>query len=120
MGDSRITQKTSQLSSYFVRRQNIEPSVVEGRNYTSETLFYMTPANRADEIATKITDKYGDYKFALIEICAGIGGNTMAFADNSNIGLVISYEEKEDRRLMLKRNIKMYGDNLACKVIVPD
>lgn len=120
--DERFKEKYTQFDAYFATRNGIDvtKNLQPGINYTAQTLFYMTPPKRADKIATDICKLYGDSQFIVIEICSGIGGNTLAFASNPQIAAVISYEVDPDRRLMLKRNIKLYGDEMSCKVAVPD
>lgn len=103
------------LYTYFGVRNGIRGNPVEGKNFTKETLTYMTSKNRADQITSMIIEKmysYGqDVPFGVFECCAGIGGNTMSFLDNRLIKWVVSYEILPERSAMLENNIKMY--NLA-------
>jgi len=100
------------IDSYFGVRNNIRGNPIENKNYTLETLTYMTSRNRADEITNLIVDKMKLEKkkipFGIFECCAGIGGNTLSFLDNPNISWVVSYEILPERRAMLTENIKMY------------
>lgn len=120
--DERFKEKYTQFDAYFATRNGVSVTkkLRPGINYTAQTLFYMTPPKRADKIAADICKLYGDSEFIVIEICSGIGGNTMAFASIPQIAAVISYEVDPDRRLMLKKNIKLYGDEMSCKVAVPN
>lgn len=112
--------RSKYLDGFFPKRGGIKPSPIKDWNYTEETLSYMSPAARADEITTRLTQLYGDKPFLLIDATAGIGGNTLSFLEKKQIGLVISYEADEDRRRMLKRNIQSYGEAFTSKSIVPD
>ncbi|CAH6418777.1 Hypothetical protein POVN_LOCUS499, partial [uncultured virus] len=100
--------------------------VIEGRNYTNETLTYMTPPVRANAIVDEFVKLYRPFleakdglkQFLVIEVCAGMGGNTVAFLERKEIGLVVAYEKRDERRLMLRRNIQAYG--LGDKAFVAD
>src|SRR5438105_8598798 len=88
---------------------SIDP--VENINYTQETLRYMTPPKRADEITDLIVEKFQLDGITIYESNGGIGGNTMSFLDNSRIRKVISYEIVPERFQMLANNIKAYQFN---------
>ncbi len=114
---SRQPKKRAQyVPGYFPPRNGVTPVVKEGRNYTEKTLSYMTPAVRADRITADLVRLMEGHPFALVEVCAGMGGNTVSFLSNDKIGMVISYEIDPSRRVMLERNITAY--KLGAKSIV--
>jgi dsRNA-specific ribonuclease len=92
----------------FGTRNGITPKLEPVKNYTAETIKYMTPYARANEVTQGIVDRMPVRPFTVVECCAGIGGNTLSFLENPNIDKVISYEILPDRRLMLKNNIAAY------------
>ena len=99
------------LDGFFLVRNDRKVKPVEFENYTEETLHYMTSGNRANEITRIITDrmlKKGFANFDILEICSGIGGNTMSFADNNSINHIMAFEKSEDRRCMLYNNLSLY------------
>ena len=95
------------LDTFFGKRNNIEGKPVEGKNYTQETLTYMTSRNRADDITKTISNKI-DGSFEVIECCGGIGGNSLSFLDNPKVTRLTVFEIDSDRRKMLKNNLEMY------------
>ena len=108
------------LDGFFGTRNGITLDPKEGVNFTLETLTYMTSRSLADRITNMIVDCMGPTRspFRVVECCAGIGGNTLSFLDNPNIGLVASYEINPTRRAMLRNNINAY--KLQDKSYVPD
>lgn len=94
--------KSQHVKSYF--RNDLNP--IENENFTNETLAYMTPYTKAQKLASIIEGFGGKY---VIDANAGIGGNTTAFASNSSIRNVISYEVVENRWKMLHNNISLYN-----------
>ena len=115
---------TPYVDSFFPERRGQRFDPIEGRNFTKETLTYMCPANLADRVTTGMVSRLPSppptegAKILIVEVCGGLGGNTCSFLAEDAIGLVITYERNEHRRLMLKRNIQAY--NLGNKAIVPD
>jgi dsRNA-specific ribonuclease len=96
------------------------------RNFTTETLTYMTPDARAKKIVESIMSRYTTLELVpgttdkftvvtptdpalVIEICGGIGGLTLGLAAEPRVGLVMAFEPKADRQLMFKRNMMVYG-----------
>lgn len=96
------------LDCYFGKRNGKKLTPQDGLNYTEETLSYMASSARANEISKLVSAFMKDKPVHLIDVCAGIGGFTMAFLDNSKIKKVISYELDSDRRDILSRNLKDY------------
>jgi dsRNA-specific ribonuclease len=114
-----MSQKTKEyIDTFFGTRNGIKGTPVENVNYTEETLTYMTPKNRGDEIVKIIVDrmKQRQFKipFGVFECCAGIGGNTLSFLDSPSVEWTVSYEISPERRDMLRRNISMYKLESRC------
>jgi dsRNA-specific ribonuclease len=109
------------LETFFGLRNGVTPSPVEGKNYTLETLKYMTSFNRANEMTQIIISEMksmGKETFQIYDASAGIGGNALSFADSPSISKVFAYDILADRREMLKNNVDMY--NFAEKLEVLD
>jgi dsRNA-specific ribonuclease len=105
-----VKDLTPYVDSFLPERRGTRFNPVEGRNFTKETLTYMCPANIADRVTTGMVAQLpSPAKILILDVCSGIGGNSCSFLANDAIGLVISYEKVNDRRLMLKRNINAYG-----------
>ena len=107
------------IDTFFGVRNGIKGNPVENVNYTIETLTYMTSHNRADEMTKVIVEEMKSLGYNIFDVWengAGIGGNTMSFAENANVRHITSYEILKDRREMLKRNLEMY--NLLNKVTI--
>lgn len=109
------------FASYYFEPRNgykFQYSPINGRNFTNETLHYMTKPNIAVDIMNNIEAYTQGQKILMIEVCAGIGGNTLEFLSRKNTTIVFSFEQNEDRAVMLQRNILGYG--LGDKAIVYD
>lgn len=116
---SNKTYLKQHLNDFFGTRNGITLQPQENVNYTLETLADMTPHNVADRITQIIIEQMQpNTPILLIECCAGIGGNTLSFLENANVGAVASYELRPDRRQMLKNNIQAY--NLGAKAAVQE
>ncbi len=110
--------KTIYADTYFPMRNGIKPVVKNGRNFDNDTLFYMSKPKVAQYIADKIEAFTFGRPYFLIEICSGIGGNTLEFLSRKNCASLIAFERDKKRSLYLKRNIKAY--NYDDKAIVID
>jgi len=111
-------QQKEYIDTFFGTRNGIKGNPVENVNYTAETITYMTPKNRGDEIVKIIVDRIKERQlkipFGVFECCAGIGGNTLSFLDSPNVEWTVSYEINTERRDMLRRNISMYKLESRC------
>jgi dsRNA-specific ribonuclease/16S rRNA G966 N2-methylase RsmD len=101
---------TDKWKSYFPVRNGIKPETFlkEGRNYTNETLNYMSKARIARTITDKVESYLNDSKYLLVDMTAGIGGNVIEFLSRKNCSTVMAFEREPMRRLMLQRNIQGY------------
>ena len=109
-----MTHLTPQyLNSFFGKRNNIFINPIPYRNFTEETLRYMTPKVRANEITNILFDflyKIGIYNnIIIIDATAGIGGNILSFLDDYRIHKVIGYEILKERYDILKNNLSDYN-----------
>lgn len=85
-----------------------------GVHYTETTLRQMTPVRKATMVSllcNRIMADRGITRYALVDACAGAGGNTMAFCANPAVGTLYAYEADEAVFRLLKRNI---GSLSAC------
>lgn len=113
MATQTVSSKSPSRSNF--KNTYFPPGVetVEGTNFTEETLAYMTPYKKANNLARTVGKIFkAQY---VIDASAGIGGNTLGFALHNDIKKVISYEAKRDRWEMLSNNIALY--NLGEKVL---
>lgn len=99
------------LDEYFGLRNKHTLEAKEGVNYTPAALATMTPKRVADNITREIVNRMpvSARPFTVFDACAGIGGNTLSFAENPSIGLVYAFESRPDRRAMLETNLQAYG-----------
>jgi dsRNA-specific ribonuclease/16S rRNA G966 N2-methylase RsmD len=100
--------KTVYADTYFPERNGIKPVVKNGRNFDNDTLFYMSKVKVARYIADKIESFTFNKPYFVIEICSGIGGNTLEFLSRKNCATVVAFERDKRRSLYLKRNIIAY------------
>lgn len=101
-----VQNKSQYKHSLFPELKDKSKELIDGINYTEETLNYMSSAKRANELTKKIIEYFTpEY---IIDASAGIGGNTLSFALDSQIKKVISYEALRDRWVMLHNNVKLY------------
>jgi dsRNA-specific ribonuclease len=113
--ESMAEKAAEYLNLYLPPRDEAKLVIVEGRNYTVDSLVEMIPASRADEITERLVKLYSR-PFLVVETNAGTGSNTISLLSNKRVGLVFAYEENTDKALMLKRNITAY--NLGHKAVV--
>jgi len=100
--------KTQYADTYFPERNGIKPVVKDGRNFDNDTLFYMSKPKVAQYIADKVESFTFGRSYFLIEICSGVGGNTLEFLSRKNCASLIAFERDKKRSLYLKRNITAY------------
>lgn len=99
------------IDHFFGIRNKRSFRPVEGVNYTLETLSYMTPESIARNITDDIVKRMPtpSRPFFVFECCAGIGGNTLSFAENPAVQGVYAFERDEKRQEMLRQNVNAYG-----------
>jgi hypothetical protein len=98
------------VNTFFGSRNGRFINLTEGVNYTLETLTYMTPKSRADEITRYILSRCLEKSSGIIiDATAGIGGNLFSFIDSGKFKLSIAYEINPSRREMLRLNLLSYG-----------
>jgi dsRNA-specific ribonuclease len=110
--------KTIYADTYFPERNGIKPVVKDGRNFDNDTLFYMSKPKVAQYIADKVESFTFGRPYFMVEICSGVGGNTLEFLSRKNCASLIAFERDKKRSLYLKRNIIAY--KLDDKAIVID
>ena len=116
-----MVQTKEKINCYFGKlKDGTIPKVVEGVNYTPETLIYMTPNVRSVEIMNEIVKRVPSTKrpFNLIETCAGIGGDTITAANNPYISSVITYECEKTRADILINNLKLF--DIDYEIVKPE
>lgn len=93
--------------------QYIDTFFPEPRNnieYDEETLHYMVPHRRGDEIFNElISAARGSFSGVVYDLTGNIGGATLAAARNSEVTKIFTYEKEENRREMLSKNVQNYG-----------
>ena len=100
--------KTWQSGAYFDEKNGIKPIVKAGRNFDNDELFYMSKPRVSRYIANKIESITFNKPYFMIEICAGIGGNTTEFASRKNCATIMAFERDTQRSIYLQRNLKAY------------
>jgi dsRNA-specific ribonuclease len=97
------------VQHYFGKlKDGSDPILKDGINYTLETLSYMTPYSRSINFIEEIIKRVPERPFDIIEACAGIGGDTINFAQSPYVGSVITYECEKSRTDILINNLKLY------------
>jgi dsRNA-specific ribonuclease len=107
----KMEAKKEFLHLFFPKINGRSFKPVEKRNYTVETLSYMS-SPRLTSIINEQINKYlpnKNHKYNLIECCSSIGGDTFGFLSNPNINKVIAHEINPIRRDILKNNLNDYG-----------
>jgi dsRNA-specific ribonuclease/16S rRNA G966 N2-methylase RsmD len=100
--------KTWQSGAYFNEKNGVRPIVKPGRNFDNDELFYMSKPRVSIYIANKIESITFNKPYFMIEICAGIGGNTTEFASRKNCATIMAFERDKQRSIYLQRNLKAY------------
>lgn len=84
------------------------PTLELNRNFTNESLKFMSHPWMAEFIANNIEAFTRRAHYFVIDVGAGIGGNTLQFLSRKNTAAVLSIEKNKERSVMLKRNIVAY------------
>lgn len=84
------------------------PNIELNRNFTNESLKFMSHPWVAEFIANNIEAFTRRAHYFVIDVGAGIGGNTLQFLSRKNTAAVLSIEKNRERSVMLKRNIVAY------------
>jgi dsRNA-specific ribonuclease len=84
------------------------PTLELNRNFTNESLKFMSQSWVAEFIANNIEAFTRRAHYFVIDVGAGIGGNTLQFLSRKNTAAVLSIEKNRERSVMLKRNIVAY------------
>ena len=112
----RKEKTLSQFAHHFfpqtVSRGMVRPTV----HFTEEALKQMTPYKKALVITNLICSLMPSSRFNILEVCAGIGGNTIAFAKCASINSVVSFESDCAVAEMLKANLKLTNTSSFVKV----
>jgi hypothetical protein len=96
------------FAHHFFPPGTTRAAVAPGRNYTEDALRQMTPYTKAVSIATLVA-AHMPRRFNVLEVCAGVGGNTMAFARTPGVHAVVSYESDAATADMLVANLALAG-----------
>lgn len=103
----RREKTLSQFAHHFfpepVHRGMVRPTI----HYTEDALKQMTPYKKAVAITDLICNLMPTSHFNILEVCAGIGGNTMAFAKCGSVNSVVCFESDSTVAGMLRENLKL-------------
>lgn len=79
-----------------------------GVHYTEDALRQMTPYRKARAIVELVARRM-PRQFNVLEVCAGVGGNTMAFAKCAAVKSIVSFESDGATADMLETNLRLTG-----------
>jgi len=112
----RKEKSLSQFAHHFfpqtVARGMVHPTV----HFTEDALKQMTPYKKALAITDLICSLMPTSPFNVLEVCAGIGGNAMAFAKCASINSVFSFESDRAVADMLQANLKLTNTSSLVRV----
>lgn len=94
---------------YFAQRHTLFSKYDEGVLLTDSAWFGVTPEPIATRIASDIASATPPEKKILIDVFAGAGGNTIAFAASGRWMRVYAIEKDEATLECAKRNAEVYG-----------
>ena len=80
-----VIDHTENWKMFFSPRNERDPVLMVNRNFDKETLKYASKGYVADNITNQIVKRMLGRKFFIIEVCAGIGGNTLSFLNHPMI-----------------------------------
>lgn len=84
----------------------VRDAVQPGVHFTEDALRQMTPYRKARAIVDLIAAHMPRH-FNVLEVCAGVGGNTMAFAKCAAVKAIVSYESDPAVADMLEANLRL-------------
>lgn len=99
------------LDTFFGSRNGTTFVPEEGRNFTVSSLSKMSNRVVSDRCTVSIVKNMPIYTrpFYVFDAGAGIGGNSLSFADNGNVAAVFAFEKDDETRKMLENNVKDYN-----------
>lgn len=101
---------TSNVEKYLPARNDKNPTLSEGQNYTKEILNSSITAETANEIANLINKTMpGRRPYMIYQTDSGIGILTLALLEHPDVEIVVAYENNEELRNMLQNNINAFG-----------
>src|SRR5690606_21764328 len=81
------------------------PRLLPNIHFTEVALHHMTPFNKAKRICAILDSLMQVSSYDVVDCCAGIGGNTMAFLNHETISQVYAYEPHPSTFAMLQTNV---------------
>ena len=100
----------SNVDKYLPKRNDKNPMLSEGQNYTKDILNSSITAETANEIANLINKTMpGRRPYMIYQTDSGIGILTLALLEYPDVEIVVAYESNEELRSMLQNNIKAFG-----------
>jgi dsRNA-specific ribonuclease len=84
------------------------PNIELNRNFTNESLKFMSQPWVAEFIANNIEAFTRRAHYFVIDVGAGIGGNTLQFLSRKKTAPVLSVEKNRERSVMFYRNVVAY------------
>lgn len=107
----RLTPFVKSLFPTNLKLARLQPTI----HFTETTLHHMTPYRKAQRICSLLDKTMQVSSYAVVDCCAGIGGNTMAFADHPSIHQVFAFEPQPSIFAMLQNNLaNVHLANTVC------
>lgn len=91
---------------YWAQRKRFFSRFDEGIQMDSEGWYSVTPEVIAHHTAARMCD--GGESMVVFDLCAGVGGNTIAIALHPNVSLVVAIEKSRERLDMVAHNARVY------------
>lgn len=103
-GGAAVKRLTPFVCSMFPLHSLRDARPRAGVHFTETCLHHMTPWRKAARIAD-LWDDHFDGPYALVDACAGIGGNAMVFATRARVGELWCLERDAAVFAMLRANL---------------
>ncbi|KAK8114934.1 RNA cap guanine-N2 methyltransferase, partial [Apiospora kogelbergensis] len=106
---TKIGEVPWDLQKYWQQRYTIFPYYDEGIRLTNDAWFGVTPETVATRIAQDMGQIISPDKTTLVDLFAGVGANTIAFAQSGIWGRIIAIERDAATLACAQHNADLYG-----------
>jgi trimethylguanosine synthase len=106
--------KSQVADKYWAQRKRLFFQFDQGIQLDCEGWFSVTPEAIANHIAERmavasVATSDGDRKLIVLDACAGVGGNSIAFARRPEVALVVCVDTDDARLRLAANNCRVYG-----------
>jgi trimethylguanosine synthase len=101
--------KAQVADKYWAQRKRLFVKYDQGIQLDPEGWYSVTPEAIANHIARRMVAGAGNNGMVIMDACAGVGGNAIAFARRPEVSLVVCVDNDDARLRIAANNCSVYG-----------